>query len=148
MPDGTAYLQGPDTHWNGPYKGDIRGSKAEVQHLGEVAAHQQGAPYNAQWGLGEIAETLSRAKDKLVATNDKTRLVLRAGIENQQTIYRPDEHGVLELVSDQKWFQEAGLRLDPPSKGIKPVWARRRRYLRSQWVMGAFQRPTTPGSTS
>ena len=93
--------------------------------------------------MGQIAETLSRAKDKLVARNDKTRLVLRAGIENQQTIYRPDEHGVLELVSDQKWFQEAGLRLDPPSKGIKPVWARRRRYLQSQWVKGA---PPAPNS--
>ena len=48
MPDATAYLQGPDTHWNGQYKGDIRWSTAEVQHLGEVAAHQQGGPYNAQ----------------------------------------------------------------------------------------------------
>ena len=40
MPDATAYLQSPDTHWNSPFKADLRNCKAEVQFQGEVAAKQ------------------------------------------------------------------------------------------------------------
>ena len=122
MPDATAYLQAPDTHWNAPFKADIRGAKEAVQHLGEVGATQQGKVYNAQWGLSEMAEVLTRAAIQNNKRNDKSQSVLRAGIENQLFIYRPTQHGFLQLVSDQEWFHQAGLQLQVPSKGIRPVW--------------------------
>ena len=40
MPDATTYLQSPDTHWNSPFKADLRNCKAEAQFQGEVAAKQ------------------------------------------------------------------------------------------------------------
>ena len=144
MPDSTAYLQSPDTHWNSPWKADLRTSKADLNFLGEVAALRQGHEYNANWGLAEIAQTLARMAEKFVARNDSTKIVLRAGIENQQFIYRPDKLNVLECIADQQWFKDQGFYLDPPSKGIKPAWARSRRTNRGRWVDGKPQSQTIP----
>ena len=141
MPDATAYLQSPDTHWNSPFKADLRHCKEEVQFQGEVAAMQQGDQYNANWGLAEIAQTLAKTAEKFVARNDSTKIVLRAGIENQQFIYRPDKLNVLECIADQQWFKDQGFYLDPPSKGIKPAWARSRRTNRGRWVDGKPPEP-------
>ena len=69
MPDATAYLQSPDTHWNAPMKVDLRTSKAEVQGEGEVAAMRAGQPYQANWGLQEITEVLARTAVKFQRRN-------------------------------------------------------------------------------
>ena len=67
MPDATGYLQSPDTHWNAPFKCDLRESKAEVQGLGELAAMRAGQKYSANWGLLEVAEVLARTAKKFQA---------------------------------------------------------------------------------
>ena len=65
-----------------------------------------GDQYNANWGLAEIAEVLARTAQKFVSRSDSTKLVLRASIENQLTIYRPDELGELQCIEDQQWFKD------------------------------------------
>ena len=64
MPESTGYLQSPDTHWNFPYKADIRDAKAELQHLGEIAAQKLGQPYQSNWGLPEIVEARQAQTEK------------------------------------------------------------------------------------
>ena len=64
MPDATAYLQSPDTHWNFPYKADIKESKSELQHQGEIAAQKLGQSYQSSWGLFEIAEARQAQTEK------------------------------------------------------------------------------------
>ena len=44
----------------------------------------------------------------MIKLNDQSQIVLRAGIENQLTIYRPDKLGVLQFIDDEQWFQEQG----------------------------------------
>ena len=56
MPDATAYLQSPDTHWNFQYKADIKASKAELQQEQEIACQRVGKPVSTNWGLFELAE--------------------------------------------------------------------------------------------
>ena len=83
----------------------------------------------------------TRAAKKFEGRNDKDKIILRASIENQNTIYRPDDQGQLQLVRDQQWFQDEGFVLTPPSKGIKPRWAVQRIFKRSWWVNGQPPEP-------
>ena len=87
----------------------------------------------------------TRAAKKFEARNDKDKIILRASIENQNTIYRPDDQGQLQLVRDQQWFQDEGFVLTPPSKGIKPRWAVQRIFKRSWWVNGQPPEPDYSG---
>ena len=141
MPDATAYLQSPDTHWNALLKCDLRASKSEVQGEGEVAALRSGQKYQANWGLLEVAEVLARTAKRFQARNDKDKLVLRAQVENQLTIYRPDAAGVLRDVADEQWTQDARILPEQPSKGIKLRWARARREQRGHWPDGVPPEP-------
>ena len=141
MPDATAYLQSPDTHWNALIKADLRASKSEVQGEGELASMRAGQKYQANWGLLEVAEVLARTAKKFQARNDKDKLMLRAQVENQLTIYRPDAAGVLRDVADQQWTQDARILPEQPSKGIKLRWARARREQRGHWPDGVPPEP-------
>ena len=67
--------------------------------------------------------------------------MLRAQVENQLTIYRPDAIGVLRDVADQQWLQDARIIPDQPSKGIKCAWARARRNKRGKWKDGVPPEP-------
>ena len=67
--------------------------------------------------------------------------MLRAQVENQLTIYRPDAIGVLRDVADQQWPQDARIIPDQPSKGIKRAWARARRAQGGQWKNGVPPEP-------
>ena len=67
--------------------------------------------------------------------------MLRAQVENQLTIYRPDAIGVLRDVADQQWLQDASIIPDQPSKGIKRAWARARRAQGGQWKNGVPPEP-------
>ena len=48
---------------------------------------------------------------------------------------------MLECIADQQWFKDQGFYLDPPSKGIKPAWARAMRTNRGRWVDGKPPEP-------
>ena len=73
MPDATAYLQSPDTHWNFPYKADIKESKAELQHECEIAAQKLGQPFQSNWGLFELAEARQAQTEKRERGEDRER---------------------------------------------------------------------------
>ena len=60
--------------------------------------------------------------------------MLRAAVENQLLIYRPDADGVLQDIAGQQWVHDAGILAEYPSKGIKYAWAKARRDSRDQWV--------------
>ena len=83
----------------------------------------------------------TRAAKRFEARNDLNKLVLRASIENQVTIYRPDEQGELQLVRDQQWYKDLKWVLDAPSKGIKPKWAAQRIQRRGGWKNGQPPEP-------
>ena len=136
MPDATAYLQSPDTHWNSPLKVDLRTSKGEVQHVGELAALRAKKPYQSNWGLDEVSEVLARTAARFKARNDQDKLMLRAAVENQLTIYRPSADGVLHDIADQQWVKDARILPEIPSKGIKQAWATARRDARCKWQDG------------
>ena len=106
MPGATAYLQGPDTHWNFPIKADMRQAKASVQHDGELLALRKGEPYQSKWGLVEITETLARTAQMFEKRNDTTQIIGRASIENHLTVYRPVEGGALQCIEYQQWFKD------------------------------------------
>ena len=67
--------------------------------------------------------------------------MLRAQVENQLTIYRPDALGVLQDVADQQWVQDARIIPHQASKGIKNSWASARRKQRGKWENGVPPEP-------
>ena len=139
-PNATSFLQVADTHVHARLKAFIREAKGDLEEEWDRSIQISGGPRLYEWGPWHCCQILGEALSKFRAAEESERIFVRAFVQNQLLVYRPDQDGQLQPVDDQTWARQCP-RL-PPGRGIPPRVAQQRvGEIRDAWQGGEPPEP-------
>ena len=157
-PNGTSFLQPADTHVHSQLKACIRAQKARLEEEWDRQSELNGQMRQYQWGPPQVLTVLSeacadfrerhqlpfpaaqRSTDEGTVYGPEPRpkrnLFLKAFIQDQLLVFRPDQNHELKLFEtfEQGWEKEVPR--FPPNRGIAPSVASKRANNGQRWENG------------